>query len=185
MRLDNYTRKTLSVQITCNYQYGKSERELGVWRIFDKNIGICTINEAITINFNEIKQYYAVKFKPILRQINILICFITPKQEKAQLENPYKDFQGAMLIGEKFCIDVEYGRNNQSKEIFFSSSTFEYIKTIYDFLDINLYNEDILEKFKEKCCNVCHKNKRKYLKVNILKFLYFCNEIGYKWLQHH
>lgn len=112
MRLDNYTRKTLSAQITCNYQYGKGERELGVWRIFDKNIGICTINEAITINFNEIKQYYAVKFKPILRQINILICFITPEQEKAQLENPYKDFQGAMLIGEKFCIDVEYGRNN-------------------------------------------------------------------------
>lgn len=96
----------------CNYQYGKGERELGIWRIFDKNIGICTINEAIINNFNEIKQYYAVKFKPILRQINILICFITPKQEKAQLENPYKDFQGAMLIGEKFCIDVEYGRNN-------------------------------------------------------------------------
>lgn len=43
------------------------------------------------------------------------------------------------------------------KKYFFSSSTFEYIKTIYDFLDINLYNEDILEKFKEKCCNVCHK----------------------------
>lgn len=100
MRLDNYTRKTLSVQITCNYQYGKGERELGIWRIFDKNIGICTINEAIINNFNEIKQYYAVKFKPILRQINILICFITPKQEKAQLENPCKDFQGAMLIGE-------------------------------------------------------------------------------------
>ena len=76
MRLDNYTRKTLSVQITCNYQYGKGERELGIWRIFDKNIGICTINEAIINNFNEIKQYYAVKFKPILRQIHILICFI-------------------------------------------------------------------------------------------------------------
>lgn len=30
MRLDNYTRKTLSVQITCNYQYGKGERELGI-----------------------------------------------------------------------------------------------------------------------------------------------------------
>lgn len=108
--------------------------------------------------------------------------YYTPEQEKAQLENLYKDFQGAMLIGEKFCIDVEYGRNNQSKEIFLSSSTFEYIKTIYDFLDINLYNEDILEKFKEKCCNTYHKNKRKYLKVNIVKFLYFCNEIGYKWL---
>lgn len=99
MRLDNYTRKTLSVQITCNYQYGKSERELGVWRIFDKNTGICTINEALINKFNDIKLSYT-KFKPILKQINISICFITPEQEKARLENPYKDFQGAMLIGE-------------------------------------------------------------------------------------
>ena len=181
MRLNDYTRKTLSVNITCNYQYGKGERELGVWRIFDKNTGICTINEALINKFNDIKLSYT-KFKPILKQINISICFITPEEEKARLEDPYKNIQGAMLVREKFCIDVEYGRNNQSKEIFLSSSTFEYIKTIYDFLDINLYNEDILEKFKEKCCNTYHKNKRKYLKVNILKFLYFCNEIGYKWL---
>jgi hypothetical protein len=34
----------------CNYQYGKGERELGIWHIFDKNIGICTINEAIINN---------------------------------------------------------------------------------------------------------------------------------------
>lgn len=178
MRLDNYTRKTLSVQITCNYQYGKSERELGVWRIFDKNIGICTINEAITINFNEIKQYYAVKFKPILRQINILICFITPEEEKARLEDPYKNIQGAMLVRERFCIDIRGKRNSQSKEAF--SFPFNYIKTIYDFLDINLYNEDILEKFKEKCCSIYHKNKRKYFKIDIIKFMYFCIDIGYK-----
>ena len=34
MRLDNYTRKTLSVQITCNYQYGKGERENLVFGAF-------------------------------------------------------------------------------------------------------------------------------------------------------
>lgn len=118
MRLNDYTRKTLSVNITCNYQYGKGERELGVWRIFDKNTGICTINEALINKFNDIKLSYT-KFKPILKQINISICFITPEQEKAQLENPYKDFQGAMLIGEKFCIDVEYEEIISQKKYFF------------------------------------------------------------------
>lgn len=50
MCLNDYTRKTLSVYMICNYQYGKGERELGIWHIFDKNIGICTINEAIINN---------------------------------------------------------------------------------------------------------------------------------------
>lgn len=158
MRLDNYTRKTLSVNMICNYQYGKGERELGVWRIFDKNTGICTINEAFINKFNDIKLSYT-KFKPILKQINISICFITPEQEKARLEDPYKDIQGAMLIKENFCIDI---------------------KGQYDFLDINLYNEDILEKFKEKCCSIYRKNKREHFKIDIIKFIYFCIDIGYK-----
>lgn len=158
MRLNDYTRKTLSVNITCNYQYGKGERELGVWRIFDKNTGICTINEALINKFNDIKLSYT-KFKPILKQINISICFITPEEEKARLEDPYKNIQGAMLVRERFCIDI---------------------KGQYDFLDINLYNEDILEKFKEKCCSIYHKNKRKYFKIDIIKFMYFCIDIGYK-----
>ena len=66
-------------------------------------------------------------------------------------------------------------------ELFYAFSfPFNYIKTIYDFLDINLYNEDILEKFKEKCCSIYHKNKRKYFKIDIIKFMYFCIDIGYK-----
>lgn len=173
MRLNDYTRKTLSVNMICNYQYGKGERELGVGRIFDKNTGICTINEALINKFNDIKLSYT-KFKPILKQINISICFITPEQEKARLEDPYKDIQGAMLIKENFCIDIK----GQSKETF--PFPFNYIKTIYDFLDINLYNEDILEKFKEKCCSIYRKNKRKYFKIDIIKFMYFCIDIGYK-----
>lgn len=84
----------------CNYQYGKGERELGVWRIFDKNTGIYTIDEALIYKFNDIKQYYAAKFKPILKQIDILICFITPEEEKTRLEDPYKNTQGAMLVRE-------------------------------------------------------------------------------------
>lgn len=178
MRLDNYTRKTLSVNMICNYQYGKGERELGVWRIFDKNTEISTIDEALNYKFNEIKQCYSTKFKPILRRIDILVYFITPEQEKARLEDPYKNIQGAMLVRERFCIDIRGKRNSQSKEAF--SFPFNYIKTIYDFLDINLYNEDILEKFKEKCCSIYHKNKRKYSKIDIIKFMYFCIDIGYK-----
>ena len=178
MRLDNYTRKTLSVNMICNYQYGKGERELGVWRIFDKNTEISTIDEALNYKFNEIKQCYSTKFKPILRRIDILVYFITPEQEKARLEDPYKNIQGAMLVRERFCIDIRGKRNSQSKEAFSFPSN--YIKTIYDFLDINLYNEDILEKFKEKCCSIYHKNKRKYFKIDIIKFMYFCIDIGYK-----
>lgn len=159
MRLDNYTRKTLSVNMICKYQYGKGERELSVWRIFDKNTEISTIDEALNYKFNEIKQCYSTKFKPILRQIDILICLITPEHEKARLEDPYKDIQGAMLIKEKFSIDI---------------------KGQYDFLDINLYNEDILEKFKEKCCSIYRKNKREHFKIDIIKFIYFCIDIGYK-----
>lgn len=79
-----------------------------------------------------------------------------------------------MLIKENFCIDIK----GQSKETF--PFPFNYIKTIYDFLDINLYNEDILEKFKEKCCSIYRKNKRKYFKIDIIKFMYFCIDIGYK-----
>lgn len=178
MCLNDYIRKTLSVYMICNYQYGKGERELGVWRIFDKNTGIYTIDEALIYKFNDIKQYHAAKFKPILKQIDILICFITPEEEKARLEDPYKNTQGAMLVRERFCIDIRNKRNSQSKEAF--SFPFNYIKTIYNFLDINLYNEDILEKFKEKCCNIYHKNKRKYFKIDIIKFIYFCIDIGYK-----
>lgn len=177
MRLNDYTRKTLSVNITCKYQYGKGERELSVWRIFDKNTGICTINEALINKFNDIKLSYT-KFKPILKQINISICFITPEQEKARLEDPYKDIQGAILVRENFCIDINGKRDSQSKETF--PFPFNYIKTIYDFLDINLYNEDILEKFKEKCCSIYRKNKREHFKIDIIKFIYFCIDIGYK-----
>lgn len=172
MRLDNYTRKTLSVNMICKYQYGKGERELSVWRIFDKNTEISTIDEALNYKFNEIKQCYSTKFKPILRQIDILICLITPEHENARLEDPYKDIQGAMLIKEKFSIDIK----GQSRKAF----RFNYIKTIYDFLDTNLYNENILEKFKEKCCSVHHKNKKEYLKIDIVKFIYFCIDIGYE-----
>lgn len=35
-------------------------------------------------------------------------------------------------------------------------------------------------KFKEKCCSIYHKNKRKYFKIDIIKFIYFCIDIGYK-----
>lgn len=65
-----------------------------------------------------------------------------------------------MLIKENFCIDI---------------------KGQYDFLDINLYNEDILEKFKEKCCSIYRKNKREHFKIDIIKFIYFCIDIGYKY----
>ncbi len=35
-------------------------------------------------------------------------------------------------------------------------------------------------KFKEKYCSIYHKNKRKYFKIDIIKFIYFCIDIGYK-----
>jgi hypothetical protein len=83
-----------------------------------------------------------------------------------------------MLVRENFCIDINGKRDSQSKETF--PFPFNYIKTIYDFLDINLYNEDILEKFKEKCCSIYRKNKREHFKIDIIKFIYFCIDIGYK-----
>ena len=70
------------------------------------------------------------------------------------------------------------------EHIFLSGSDFYALRCAYlheGSDDITSQNaQDILEKFKEKCCSIYRKNKRKYFKIDIIKFMYFCIDIGYK-----
>lgn len=50
MCLNDYTRKTLSVYMICNYQYGKGERELGVGEFLIKTLEYTQLMKLSSIN---------------------------------------------------------------------------------------------------------------------------------------